>query len=128
MLNYRGEHGFSLMELLIVMTIMGLLMSIVAPLSLSAISKSEARVELQEVKIWLKELGNEAFITQLPITVQFDRNIANVTSDYKIQDIKIFKDIYFKTDTVYINSFGEMQPEKVFAKRGGQDLVIYLHE
>ncbi|MBQ4860831.1 prepilin-type N-terminal cleavage/methylation domain-containing protein [Pseudoalteromonas sp. MMG013] len=126
MLNYRGENGFSLMELLIVMTIMGLLMSIVAPLSLSAISKSEARVELQETKNWLRVLRNKAFLTQTEYKIQVARNNAILIESESVKLNKTFEHLNFEPVVIKINSFGIATPSTIMALNDEQVMSIQL--
>lgn len=66
MLQLRGEinkNGFTLIELMIVMSIVALLMGLVGPLAINSVEKAQAKQEMLTLKNWLRKVSHKAFYT-----------------------------------------------------------------
>jgi len=57
------HQGFTLIELMIVMSIVALLLTMVGPLAISAVDKANAKQEMLTMKNWLKKISYRAFAT-----------------------------------------------------------------
>lgn len=81
------QRGVTLIELLIVLTIMMTTLGLVAPLALNSIEKAQAQSEYLGFAAWLKKASNLGFANGQGITVSLDKNtlIANLPSGEKIE-------------------------------------------
>ncbi len=59
----KGYKGFTLIELMIVMSIASLLIGFVGPLAMNAFDRAQAKQELLSLKGWLKKISVRAFTT-----------------------------------------------------------------
>jgi len=57
------SRGFTLIELMIVMSIVALLMTMVGPLAINTVEKANAKQEMLTMKNWLKKISYRAFAT-----------------------------------------------------------------
>lgn len=119
--------GFTMIELMIVLIIMGMMMAIVAPVSMQAIERSEAKVELQELKNWIKQLANQAVLTSTPITLELDGGEAKLTGD-KLLEVQKLNYVVFAKKSLKINQFGIAVPQQVEASFKGEKLILKVGE
>jgi len=56
-------RGFTLIELMVVMSIVALLMTMVGPLAINAVDKANAKQEMLTMKNWLRKISYRAFTT-----------------------------------------------------------------
>ncbi|MBD1580978.1 hypothetical protein HC733_01610 [Pseudoalteromonas sp. S16_S37] len=117
-----------MIELLIVLTIMGLIMALVAPLSLHAINRTEAKMELVEVKNWLRNRSNKAFLEQRDYQVILNKNAAVVFLGASTIESKQFKYLEFPKQELTLNRFGMLSTGSVSAKYLKQTLQIELQD
>lgn len=116
-----------MIELMIVLIIMGMMMAIVAPVSMQAIERSEAKVELQELKNWIKQLANQAVLTSTPITLELDGGEAKLTGD-KLLEVQKLNYVVFAKKSLKINQFGIAVPQQVEASFKGEKLILKVGE
>ncbi len=57
------DSGFTLIELMVVMSIVALLMTMVGPLAINAVDKANAKQEMLTMKNWLRKISYRAFTT-----------------------------------------------------------------
>lgn len=117
-----------MIELLIVLTIMGLLISIVAPFSLQAIDKANAKVELQETKNWLRSLTSQALIESELLIIELDEYQASLYANDRLIEQKQFDFVSFPTQRITINRFGFISQESVSAIFKNEPLSFSLQE
>ena len=55
--------GFTLIELMVVMSIVALLLTMVGPLAINAVDKANAKQEMLTMKNWLRKISYRAFAT-----------------------------------------------------------------
>ena len=55
--------GFTLIELMVVMSIVALLLTMVGPLAINAVDKANAKQEMLTMKNWLRKISYRAFTT-----------------------------------------------------------------
>lgn len=55
------RRGFTLIELMIVMSIVALLMGLVGPLAINSVEKAQAKQEMLTLKNWLRKISDKAF-------------------------------------------------------------------
>ncbi len=119
-------RGFTMIELLIVLTIMGLIMSLVAPLSLKAINRSDAKVELVEVKNWLRNRANKAFLEQRDYLVVLEKDNGIVFQGETAVESKQLKYIQFPKQEITLNRFGMISTDSITTHYLGQPFQIEL--
>lgn len=111
----RKASGFSLIELLIVITIMGLLASIVMPETFNMLEQHEAQVEQRKLVDFFKDQKHQAYLHQEPVTIEFagtslessigsSLNFKHITTDYQKIDVTSYG--AFKQDFVYFQLRG----------------------
>jgi len=57
------NSGFTLIELMVVMSIVALLMTMVGPLAINTVEKANAKQEMLTMKNWLRKISMRAFST-----------------------------------------------------------------
>ena len=65
----RAARGFTLIEMLVAMTIMGLALSLVLPLSQRSLERAQSQVELSQLSQLLKNASRRAFVEGAPVVV-----------------------------------------------------------
>ncbi|RRS10085.1 type II secretion system protein [Pseudoalteromonas sp. J010] len=118
--------GFTMIELLIVLTIMGLIMSLVAPLSIKAINRSDAKMELVEVKNWLRNRSNKAFLQQRDYLVVLDKHSGTVYQGDTEVESKQLKYLQFPKQEITLNRFGMISVDNITTQYLDQTLQIEL--
>jgi prepilin-type N-terminal cleavage/methylation domain-containing protein len=63
-LKAKMSSGFTLIELMIVMSVVALLMGMVGPLAINSLEKAEAKQEMLTMKNWFRKVSYRAFSTQ----------------------------------------------------------------
>jgi len=61
--HHYKYHGFTLIELMVVMAIVALLMSMVGPLAINTLEKAQAKQEMLTMKNWFRKISYRAFST-----------------------------------------------------------------
>lgn len=115
-----------MIELLIVLTIMGLIMSLVAPLSIKAINRSDAKMELVEVKNWLRNRSNKAFLQQRDYLVVLDKHSGTVYQGDTEVENKQLKYLQFPKQEITLNRFGMISVDNITTQYLDQTLQIEL--
>jgi len=64
------EAGFSLIELLVVISIMAAIMALVGPLTVRSVESAQAQTELVAIERWINGWGRKAFLTGSVISVE----------------------------------------------------------
>ena len=62
--------GFSLIELLVVISIMAAVMALVGPLTVRSVESAQAQTELVSIERWINGWGRKAFLTGSVISVE----------------------------------------------------------
>ncbi|MCV2883294.1 prepilin-type N-terminal cleavage/methylation domain-containing protein [Aestuariibacter sp. AA17] len=94
--NRTDSTGFSLIELLVVMSIVTLLMSLVGPLVLNQVEKTRVRVEVLELNSWLAGLPKQAIMLGSPLSLSFNGKQVAVKTGTQILSEKSFSYLFFK--------------------------------
>lgn len=110
------KSGFTLVELLIVMSIMGLILSLVGPLALRVVDKAQAQSEFISFKNSLKKISYIAFASATEHSVVVDmQKISILKADETIQQSQ-FKYLQFSPQKITFNSRGYPFPESINVK------------
>ncbi len=106
--------GFSLIELLVVLTITGVLLSVVAPLTVDNVFKFQVKAEERELFELLKQLQNRAFFYGGIVSIKLEGNQVQLllpTGKYK--DIRKFTGITFPKQTLELTDFSYLDQESM---------------
>ena len=68
------HRGFSLIELLVVLSIAAALMALVGPLGVRSLERTQAQSEMVSLQRWYDHLGYQAFIRGKVITIKWQGN------------------------------------------------------
>lgn len=72
LLSSRRRGGFSLIELLVVISIIASVMALVGPLMVRSVDSARAQTELVSLERWLNGWGRKAFLAGTAILVESD--------------------------------------------------------
>jgi prepilin-type N-terminal cleavage/methylation domain-containing protein len=112
--NKRGfSHGFTLIELIIVMSIMTIIISIVGPLSLNMIDKAQAQSEYIQLKNELKKISFLAFASASSHELTFSNKQLILTKGLKNKKVYNFDYLSFSPQSIAFNSHGYPFPENL---------------
>lgn len=105
--NYKA---FTLIELLITMSIAALLMALVGPLTMNQIDSSNARAEVEKLKDVIRSVSTKAFSSGNSIEVNVEDDALSI--GFNALNSKMgFTYISFPSQTVFFNANG--YPDKV---------------
>ena len=126
--GFKFSKGFTLIELIIVLSIVSLLLSVVAPISIKAVDKTEAKTELLSTTKWIKNIGFQSFIEQQSYMLELN---GNTLSLYKkpsndLVKIKQLESLSFTQQWVNFNANGFITPEQISGHFRGEPLTISL--
>ena len=127
-MGFKFRKGFTLIELIIVLSIVSLLLSVVAPISIKAVDKTEAKTELLSTTKWIKNIGFQSFIEQQSYMLELN---GNTLSLYKkpsndLVKTKQLESLSFTQQWVNFNANGFITPEQISGHFRGEPLTISL--
>ena len=128
LVGYRFNKGFTLIELIIVLSIVGLLLAIVAPISIKAVDKTEAKTELLSTTKWIKNIGFQAFIEQQNYTLELNGNTLNLYQKPSniLVKTKTLESLSFTQQWINFNANGFVTPEHIEGHFRNEPLSILL--
>jgi prepilin-type N-terminal cleavage/methylation domain-containing protein len=127
----RKQQGFTLIELMIVMSIVALLMGLVGPLAINSLEKAQAKQELLTVKNWLKKISYRAFTTgQTHIVKLAGKNVMLYSKGQQTMPIenRDFEALFFQPQELIYNKKGIVSPSNLVGTYKGQPLLLNLTE
>ena len=122
----RCPKGFSLVELLVVMTLSLTVLSLVGGVTLNAIRRAEAQAELTVIYNLIKKVGVMSFATGRTLVLTFDADRASVVGGDEILTEKSFDHLRFERQKVTFNRNGFPDSFKLAVNVQGQLRVIDL--
>lgn len=122
------NNGFTLIELIMVLSIVSLLLAVVAPISINAVDKTQAKTELLSTTKWIKNIGFQAFVEQQQFTLELNGNTLNLYREPNKQLIKTktLESLTFTQQWVNFNANGFVTPQKISGHFRGEPLSILL--
>jgi prepilin-type N-terminal cleavage/methylation domain-containing protein len=126
-----SNRGFTLIELIIVMSIMTIILSIVGPLSLNMIDKSQAQSEYIQLQNELKKVSYLAFATASRHELTFEKKTVTLTKGRSNKQKFDFEYLTFIPQSISFNSHGYPHPEELtvsFLKRNERINLFKLVE
>ena len=113
MKNYKSiNSGFTLIELMIVMSIVALLIAIVGPLAIKSLEKAQAKQELLTLKIWLKQISYRAYIggQNLQLSLSGKRVQLKTSDGENLIKQEEFDYLFFQPQQLSFNNRGFVTP------------------
>ena len=128
LVSRRFNKGFTLIELIIVLSIVGLLLAVVAPISIKAVDKTEDKTELLTTTKWIKNIGFQAFIEQQNYALELNGNTLNLYSkpSNELIKTKTLESLKFTLQWVNFNANGFVSPQQINGHFRDQPLSISL--
>jgi prepilin-type N-terminal cleavage/methylation domain-containing protein len=126
--NDKFNKGFTLIELIMVLSIVSLLLAVVAPISINAVDKTEAKTELLSTTKWIKNIGFQAFIEQQSYALELNGNTLRLyrQPNNELVKSKILESLKFTQQWVNFNANGFVTPQSISGHFRGQPLSISL--
>ncbi|MGO2181158.1 MAG: type IV pilin protein [Pseudoalteromonas nigrifaciens] len=126
--NTQFNNGFTLIELIMVLSIVSLLLAVVAPISINAVDKTQAKTELLSTTRWIKSIGFQAFIEQQSYALKLSGNTLSLYSqpNNELVKSKTLESLKFTQQWVNFNSNGFVTPQKISGHFRGEPLSILL--
>ena len=109
--RYKGVSGFTMIELLTVITIMSLLITLVGPVSINFIKKTQAQSEFIQLKNDLKKLSYLSFVSATIHQIDFSEQQALVIKNKQQSNVLKFQHLHFDPQQISFNSRGYPNPE-----------------
>jgi prepilin-type N-terminal cleavage/methylation domain-containing protein len=121
--------GFTLIELMIVMSIVAILMGLVGPLAINSLEKAQAKQEMLTVKNWLRKVSYRAFSTGQHHIVKFSGK--NITLFIKNQEDNLIENknlesLFFQPQQLVYNIKGFVSPTLLEGTYRGKPLTVDL--
>ncbi|CAI8296717.1 MAG: Uncharacterised protein [Porticoccaceae bacterium UBA1117] len=111
MINRHSDSGFTLLELMIVITIMMTLLSLVGSSALESIERAKAQTEIIELYSLVKKSSVHSFASGRSVALVFKGRQININIEGDVPSEKIFNHLSFDSQVVSFNRNG--LPDKV---------------
>lgn len=124
-------RGFTLIELMIVMSIVALLMGMVGPLAINSLEKAQAKQEMLTVKNWLRKVSFRAFTTGKEHVIKFSgKNIILHTKGEALEPIenKTFESLFFQPQQLNYSAKGFVSPKQLIGTLRDKLIVVNLDQ
>jgi len=125
----KSENGFTLIELMIVMLIVGLLTAMVGPFAINSLEKAQAKQEMLSMKNWLRKISYRAFSTGRSYTVKLSGKEIALYDDNDLQSVlvnKTFESLFFQPQNLTYNKKGFVTPNILIGTYRGKSLSVNL--
>lgn len=128
MTNYFSKNGFTLIEIMIVMSIVALLMGLVGPIAIQNLEKAEAKSELLSVNNWLKQVSYRAYISGQHLTLKLNGKKVQLftTQSSKLIKQNTFEYLFFQPQVLEFNNKGFVSPTKIIGHYRNKPLELEL--
>ncbi|RXF02892.1 type II secretion system protein [Pseudoalteromonas sp. PS5] len=111
MFHSKSSQGFSLIELMIVLAIMGVAMSLTGGLVIQAFEKNKRQVELERVKQAFKVYGYRSFYSGYDTKLELVGNTAVISSEADEEpEVIEFESLTFVAEQFHIGQKLTIQP------------------
>ncbi|MDT0602816.1 pilus assembly FimT family protein [Thalassotalea castellviae] len=124
----QTNRGFTLIELMIVMSIVALLMGMVGPLAINSLEKAQAKQEMLSLKNWFRKISARAFHTGQAHIVELTGKKVTLFVEGIDNPIETtsFESLFFQPQKLYYNKKGFISENKVTGTYRGKPLMLEL--
>jgi len=128
-LSTKQSSGFTLIELMVVMSIVALLLTMVGPLAINSLEKAQAKQEMLSLKNWFRKVSARAFTTGKSHVIQLSGKQVNLyvnEQKKKLLESVIFDSLFFQPQTLTYNNKGFVTPDNLTGTYRGKPLTLEL--
>jgi len=127
-LQKQLKNGFTLIELMVVMSIVALLMTMVGPLAINSVEKANAKQEMLSLKNWFRKVSARAFYTSQAHTVKLAGKEVYLYVEEQEQAIEkfSFQSLFFQPQVLNYSNKGFVELDKITGTYRGKLLVLEL--
>ncbi|WP_100642247.1 type II secretion system protein [Alteromonas facilis] len=121
------KHGFTLVEILVVLSLMAMLISLVGPFAVKTLDNAEARSELLRARLLIKHWKERSFLTHQSIRITLSGQEIRIEGESgKELNVLGFRQLRFATTTLKINALGFLdQTEVHYAVDGKENVWVF---
>ena len=123
------QKGFTLIELMVVMTIVGILLSLVGPMAMNALDKAEAKKELLAFQNWVQHIGAKTYYTGQQRKVVLEGKLVSLYIDSgepKLESSYETKALFFRPQMFTVNRSGYASVSKISGTLKDKEIDIDL--
>ena len=121
----KAKSGFTLLELLVVMAIMGLSLTLVGPLVFDQVDKTKANAELKQLEVLFNSTASSAYLSGQTVQLSFDGKILHRTTGKKTVTTE-FNYLFFKPVQFEINSNGQIPKLQLYLTANRKNVELDL--
>lgn len=103
----KRQYAFTLLELLVVMSIVGLSLSLVGPLVLEQVDKTKANAEVKQLEQYIDMTLAGAYLAGQPIVLQFNGRQL-LRQQHGVAEQVTFDYLFFQPQQLKINANGQL--------------------
>jgi prepilin-type N-terminal cleavage/methylation domain-containing protein len=97
--------GFTLIELMVVMLIMGAMLSLVGPLAVRNVESAKYKTEEMQFKNWLVKMSHTAFYSGQRVTIDLEGKLASATLGERKDSLE-FESLFFQPQQFTLSKNG----------------------
>ena len=116
-LTRSSVNGFTLIELITVISIMAIVLALVGPLTVNFVEKAQAQTEYIQLKNSLKKLSFTSFASSTTYGITFEGSSVIVNKADKFVSKKTFDYLSYTKQKVLFNANGYPEPEMLTVKK-----------
>jgi prepilin-type N-terminal cleavage/methylation domain-containing protein len=126
--------GFTLIELMIVMSIVALLMAMVGPLAINSLEKAQAKQEMLTLKNWLRKVSYQSYSTGEALAVKLEGKTVTLFTQSSSKNSPLlnelenytFDSLFFQPQQLNYSRQGFVVPDKITGSYRGRPLDLNL--
>lgn len=113
------SRGFTLIELMVVMAIVGILSSLIIPFTVEQVEKTQVKQEIQELHLLLKQIKGETFAKGKAVQLGFYSNTMSLGES----DV-VFDALRFPEQTLNVSKMGVVTPSLLEFRISGETRIL----
>ena len=123
----RGDSGFTLIELMVVLIIISILASLVTPEIFKRIEKAEISSEKKKLESIFESAAIVAFARRTPVIIKLENNILTVMNNaMKVTSFTEFKFFVFKNLLVRFNANGFSKEKQIqYVCKNSEQIFVF---
>ncbi len=135
MIKRMKKNGFTLIEIMIVMSIVALLMTMVGPLAINSVEKANAKQEMLTMKNWFRKISYRAFSTGNSYQLKLSGKKAELYQVFNSTEqtpvlfkTKNLESLFFQPQILNYSAKGFVSPAYVEGVYGKNTLKLNLNQ